>query len=46
MYFVAKIEMQTNYITIHMKMTKFKCMCIGIHMTRNLHLHLKFVIFA
>jgi hypothetical protein len=35
MYFVAKVEMQTHYIRIHMKMTKFKFICIGIHMLKN-----------
>jgi hypothetical protein len=32
MYFVAKVEMQTYYIKIHMKMTKLKCICIRIQM--------------
>jgi hypothetical protein len=34
-YFVAKFEMQTHYIKNHMKMTKLKCIRIGIHMPRN-----------
>jgi hypothetical protein len=34
MYFVVKVEIQTRYIKIHMKMTRFKCICMGIHMPR------------
>jgi hypothetical protein len=35
MYSAAKVEMQTRYINIHMKMIKSKCICIEIHMPRN-----------
>jgi hypothetical protein len=34
-YFVAKVEVKIRYIKIHMKMRKFKCICIAIHISRK-----------
>jgi hypothetical protein len=50
MYFVAKVEMQTRYIKIHMRMAKIQVLMHWNTHAQNfcfvVHLHSKFIIFT